>query len=600
MHRLRGVPAVAAIAVTTALAAGCSNPDIFVESIEVTQAIQTATNSLSLVSDRGTTVRVRVGVTGGGTASGVSGRLHVNVNGSAVTPPAGIAPINAPFSAPNAASWSRDNENHTLNFELPAVSGITTSADVDVVVNLDVLAGEPDTTNNSGTVDNLTALQRILPQLYYTRIDYTPAGAGLPALADIQQGVGDMFVRGIYPVNDADANLYRQGLFPTLTWSQDGNGNGQVDSGGEVSDILDWLESCRQLIVDNSGGNGDDIFLYGWIAGNPIVGNGWAPIGGRVAFGNTEHVRHQRTYAHELGHNFGLDHNSRTLAPNTGWDTGARLANNPASNNTTGRVKPTTLSDIMRGGQLTNSAWVDEPTYTFFLDHEVLDPAGDREGDRRYTARIVAISGVLSTEGTQIVRLNPSFRYPWPSQPSLPFAGAAYIAEVIDSQGAAWNMPFSGMLGDDRDDQLVHFGFFTVRVRIPADREANVVRIRRVSGEVLREMRRTRPPTLSLGEVSTGAVLDSIVELTFTVADPDTPLGDVRVQFAYSADAGATWVPIAVNVPGTETRVSFDAAQIQNTAGNSLGVLRAFASDGLNTVMAERRGFTVRSGRPRS
>jgi len=591
---LRG--AVVALAVVST---GCTSPDIFVEGLEVTQAFQTAANGIDLVADRGTTVRVRVGVEGGGTAAGIDGRLHVQVDGVAVTPPAGIAPINAPFTAPEAALWNRDNEAHTLNFEVTAMTGIEASADVDVVVDLNPLPGEPDVTNNSGTVSNLMASQRITPKLYFTRINYTPAGAGLPALADVQAGVGDAFVRGIYPVNDADANLYLPGLFPTLTWSQDGNSNGQIDDDGEHSDLLDWLESCRQLIVDQSGENGDDIFLYGWVAGNPIVGNGWAPTGGRVAFGNTEHIRHQRTYAHELGHNFGLSHNTRTLAPDAGWDTGARLPANPATNNTSGRVKASTLNDIMRGGQMTNSAWVDETTYNFFFNHAVLDPSGDVEGDKRYSARIVALSGVLSVDGTRLVRLNPAFRYNWLSQPSLPFAGGAYVAEAIDDQGVAWNIPFSGILGDDRDNHDDVYGFFAVRIRVPANREVDVVRIRRTSGEILGEMRRTAPPSLVLGEVSTGELLSGIVEVKFEVSDPDSPLADIRVQFVYSSDAGATWVPIAVNVPGSDTSVSFDASEVENTVESGVGVLRAFASDGLNTVMAERRGFTVVNGIPK-
>ncbi len=29
--------------------------------------------------------------------------------------------------------------------------------------------------------------------------------------------VGDAIIQGIFPVNDGDPNLYREGLFPTLT-----------------------------------------------------------------------------------------------------------------------------------------------------------------------------------------------------------------------------------------------------------------------------------------------------------------------------------------------------------------------------------------------
>ena len=348
-------------------------PDIFVESIEVSQAIQDSTNSVVLVGDRSTAVRVRVGVDGGGSATGIDGILHVFVDGAQITTADGVAPINAGFTAPETGLWDRDNEDHTLNFEISAPTGITPTTDADFVVALTPLPGEPDTNNNSGSAVDLTVVESLTPKLYFTRINYTPAEAGLPDLSDIQAGIGNAFVDGIYPIDDSDPIRYQVGIFPSLTWSADPNGNGQVDSSNnEHSDILDWLESCRQLIVDAEG-NGDRIFLYGWIKGNPIVGNGWAPVGGRIAFGNTQQTRHQRTYAHELGHNFGLSHNTRRLTPDTGWDTGARLEDNPTGNNTNGRVKPSVLWDVMRGGQLTNQAWVDQTTYEYFLGHDVLD-----------------------------------------------------------------------------------------------------------------------------------------------------------------------------------------------------------------------------------
>lgn len=582
-----------------AVAVGCASPDIHVEGIEVTQAIQDTAQSVQLVSQRATAVRVRVGTASGGSAAGVDGALRVFVDGAEVTPVGGVAPINTPFTAPDSASWDRDQQDHTLNFELAAPSGIVASSDVDFVVDLDPLPNEPDTTNNQGRLDDLSFEERISPQLYFTRINYIPAGAGLPALADVEPGMGDSFVQGIYPVDDSDPDLYREGLFPTLTWSQDPNGNGQIDSGGEVSDILDWLESCRQLIVDADGGSGDDIFLYGWVEDNPIPSNGWANTGGRIAFGNTQHIRHQRTYAHELGHNFGLSHNSRTLDPDTGWDTGGRLDGNPATNNTTGRVKITTLNDIMVGGQLTDSAWVDPTTYDFFLSSPVIAPGGGGPDERR-SLGVVAVSGVLDDSGRELVRLNPTFRYPWPSEASQPFDGGEYLAVVTDVQGTTYETTFSGVLGDDARDSEEIYGFFAVAVEVPAALQiAEVSVIRREDERVLGTLRRSAPPAVRLERPSAGDTLAEEVEVRFSVSDSDTPLSEVRLQFAYSSDGGTTWVPVAVNVPGTETSVVVDSRQVQNTLEQGAGAIRAFASDGLNTVFDEVTGLTVERGRPR-
>src|SRR5262245_52436436 len=113
--------------------------DLSVTSVEVTQGLQTQTNTITLVSQRSTAVRATLGV--GGTANpvaGVTGQLHVFVNGTEITPAAGVAPINAPFTASLAPQ--RTNENDTLNFELPAPTGITASTDVDVRVDITPVA----------------------------------------------------------------------------------------------------------------------------------------------------------------------------------------------------------------------------------------------------------------------------------------------------------------------------------------------------------------------------------------------------------------------------------------------------------------------------
>jgi hypothetical protein len=402
--------------------------DLTVTNVEITQAIQTTTNTIELVTQRGTAVRATLADLEASwpPVSGVTGRLHVFVNGAEITPAAGVPPVNAPLTVP--AAPQRANENDTLNFELPSASGITASADVDFRVDITPATGETNTANNSVAADNLTFIDRTTPSIFFTRVNYVPSGLGLPNLADLQPGVGDVFVRGIYPVNDSDPNLYRQGLFPTLTFNQDAGTVGTID-GTDVDNLLSLLASCRQLIVDAGLGANNRTFLYGWIAGNPINGNGWGQQPGFNAFGNTQHTRHQRTFAHELGHNFGLPHPDSATLDQVGWDVGARLVNNPPGNNTTGRVKGVNLFDIMVGGQLTNSAWVNTTTYNFFLGSSIVSSpdvlvaaAGGPEavgGAEEELAeldaaisRTVVVQGIFDPEGERLVYLKPVFRFP--------------------------------------------------------------------------------------------------------------------------------------------------------------------------------------------
>jgi hypothetical protein len=379
--------------------------DLTVDSVEVTQATQTRTNSIPLVARRSTGVRAKIGVDDLPqtlhSVAGVTGTLHVFANGAEVTPASGISPINAPFTV--RRSPDRNKENHTLNFELLAPTAITASTDVDFRVDLDPAAGEADANNNSGSANDLTAVERRTPFIFYTRIDYTPSGLGPPDPGRVAPGTGDAFVRGILPVDDSDRLLYRETA--PLTFGFDPNGNRTLDESTdpEQRELLDRLEERRQEIIRNHGLESDRVFLYGWIAGNPIDGNGaccyarsdfvngsWVHRHfNRVGFGNTADGLYQRTFAHELAHMFGLRHNNGINATGTdpgldetGWDVGRRLDANPAGNNEIGRVKPITRPvagpdfDIMTTGvpptfptPRTNEAWINTKHYKFLLNH---------------------------------------------------------------------------------------------------------------------------------------------------------------------------------------------------------------------------------------
>ncbi|HYN50711.1 MAG TPA: hypothetical protein VES62_07280 [Thermoleophilaceae bacterium] len=579
--------------------------DLTVTGLEITQAIQTPTNTIQLVSQRSTAVRATIGVSGSaGPVAGVTGQLHVFVDGTEITPAAGVQPIGGAFTAPLGPQ--RANEADTLNFELPAPTGITASANVTFRVDLTPAVGETDTTNNSLTTPALSVVDRTTPSLFYTAIDYTPAGAGLPTAALIAPGAGDAFVRGILPVNDGDPNLYRQGLFPSLPYGGDADGDGRLNaSGADGNDLLSLLASCRQLIVDDGLGATNNTFLYGWIAGNPIDGNGLAQVGGFNAFGNSEVTRGQRTYAHELTHNFGLIHINQNL-DQVGWDVGGRLINNWSGNGVTDRVKPTTLFDIQDAGRLTNQAWIYTTNYNFLLASPVLASTDRRIASLSYGSplfqlaepveRVAVIQGVLAESGGELIRLEPVFRFPWASQPSLSQPEGAFVAEVVDEAGDVTRTPFIGLIADDPDrvEEREVPGFFEVMIAVDPDREIVLVRI--LDGATERELGRleqSEPPTIRIEAPAAGAQLGERTEVIWEVTDPDTPISEILVQVAYSPDGGQSWVPIAVDVPASVNSIAFDSTMIQRSEGN--GVLRVFASDGLTTIFDEVGGLTPTS-----
>lgn len=580
---------VCSILLTAYGLSGCRpSIDISVGNIEVTQGIQTSTNTITLVAQRSTAVRVTVNHKAI-TLPTVDGRLHIFVNGTEITPTGGLLPINTPFQPPTTAQ--RGNENDTLNFEILAPTNITASTNVDFRVDLTSSIYDPNTTNNTEWLNDLTFAGRLTPLLYYVRVDYTPAGQGLPDVNLVQAGSGDLFVHGILPVNDGDTNLYREST-PTMTFATDPNNNNVVD-GTEVNTLLTNLATRRQTIVNNNVGATSRTFLYGWLRGNPIDGNGWATVNGFNAFGNTEAVRGQRTYAHELLHNFGLSHNNNTLNPEVGWDVGGRLDGDWAGNNVTGRVKPANLFDLMVAGQLTNVAWVCPGTYQTMLNHATLalpPPSPLLLEMIDLQPHVLVVYGYLDPDGKEILWLSPAFRFPWLSQPTPAEQKGRFLAEAVDEAGKTYAVGFDALITDDTGRTM--YGFFEVMLPVSPDLKVDSLRILDAENQIeFIKLTRTEPPQIEIITPATGDHLGEKTTLSWQVKDPDTPLDQLATVVVYSPDRGENWSPIAVGLTGEVQQLTFDSTQIR--LSDQQGVLRIFVSDGLNTVYYDVGGLTT-------
>jgi hypothetical protein len=559
-------------------AANKGNYDITVTDILVTQAIQTTSpiNSVPLVSQRSTVVRVMLD-TGGKTAvSGVTGTLSVAVNGNPVSLGTHASPVNGSILAPLSPSWA--NECDTLNFEIPSPTGITASTSVKFHADITPVAGEKDNTNNSKEV-TLAVTDRTTPWIYYTPIDFAGTGAPDPTL--IQPGTGDSFVRGIYPINDSDPSLYKKASFPALAWP-DSNGNGMLD-GSEGSALLTQLEQCRQLIVTGGVGPDSRVFLYGWIKGNPMSYNGLSTVPGQVAFGNTEAVRYQRTFAHELGHDFGFNHDTDSIGE-VGWDVGGRLAVGPAGNNVAadGRIKPSDLKDIMYAGLLTNQAWIEKARYEDLYNNPVLATAPDKsQASKDY----LFIQGQFDPAGQQLAKRLSVFRYPWPIPPPPPPPDpekARYSAVVTNAQGEVAKVGFNALVSAPEEKTLSH-GAFEVPVKLAGD-IAEVQIIDNQSGTVLTDRKAAGKPSIRITSPDSGSKLGEKTEISWE-AQFGVPADQVEYQVAYSPDNGETFVPLAVGISGDTRKITVNTREISKSAGT--GLIRVFLSDGLTTTYAD-------------
>jgi hypothetical protein len=311
------------------------------------QTIQTGT--IPLVAGKSTIVRVPVASNGDTSGGGeFDGLLRIFVGG-VETPESPIYSTNGPL--PVGTGPALLDLESTLNFVFiaPEGSDVTFRAEVNPA-GAGQLA-ETDFANNEIEIGPYDITCKRIPEVIYVPIDYRPGGGATPNLPNfglIKPGVGDGFIQGIYPGADWE---YRRSDVPSKLWTQSLSGIG--------TSLLNSLQSDFNLLSPQPD------FIYGWVPGALPGYNGQAiGIPGDVGMGNTEPIRHQRTFAHELGHLFGLSHNSTKL--NT---VGVDVEHHLIDTQSLGQIKNGDLNDIMSAGLLTNQAWVAAGNYNFFLNH---------------------------------------------------------------------------------------------------------------------------------------------------------------------------------------------------------------------------------------
>lgn len=566
-----------ALAVVAALLAAPAShaADLAVSGIEVTQALQNydvadpgdpANNSNVLVEGNHTAARVYVEVTNSVTpVAGVTAFLTVFVNGAlhAVVGPNAPGFISAPLTP------DPGNEGDSLNFTLPI--DLAEGDDIDLQVTLDPLnaIAEDDETNNTFQLDDVPFECRETPEIVYSIINYTaPDETDLTTLGQpdpllIAPGSGDSFVFGIYPFPD-DHSQYHLGPFPPFNWNQN------IDT--STVDFLNALEDCRQDI--------DPVpkFLYGWFKENPYSGNGAAiSAPGNVAFGNTQTSpnRFQRTFAHELGHLFGLLHNTRDLDPDTGFDVEDLLG--------LGRAKDVTKKDIMYAGLLTPEAWVDDITYEYFMGHECLECTGD-------SGHLVAwpyLTGVLSRVPGR-GRLNAAFEFPRYATASPAIANPTVFVEALNASGQVLERIGVAPSFELETGSLIDSVPFAVT--FSKAQAIRTIRLVESTGVSARIQRTPNAPQVAISSPRPGDVLDGVEEVVWagTDVDLDTLVYAAQYSPGFDRQGRRIWAPLAIRQRAT--RATFDTKYL---APSQNGRIRVLASDGLNTRWAEVGGLVV-------
>jgi len=550
-----------ALLVASAGAAEAQGFDVTATDIQVTQAIQLPNGSTPLVAGRTTYVRASMS-SQNFAGEQIDGYLRVFVNGVEI-PESPIYSRNGPVDA--VGSSNLNNIAQTLNFVLqpPASNDVVFT----VVLNAPGpnYVPEADTSDNTFTSPPQTFSHQAMGEIAYSPIDYRPNGGGpnLPDPTLIEPGVGDNFVQAIYPTLDW---FYHRTDAPSKLWTNSLSGSG--------------TSLLNSLNVDINMMSPRPDFLYAWVPGG-LPYNGVAFLNGDVSMGNTQAFKHQRTFAHEIGHNFGLSHNTSSIN-HPGVDVEHHL--NLSQGLTVGKSE--NLSDIMWPGLNTNQAWVRDITWSFFFNHSTFDgptapgPEGPApDGPVLLVAgRRIAKTGALELE--HVLEL-PS------GEPttSLPESAAELRVRVRTRSGLESNLWIACATAHDACDldgadsavEPIDAAFLAVLPLGSDPIDALSVDPLDGFGSGVRLERSASAPTVEFVSPTGAALEDGRLRVEWSASDADGD--DLTYYLRYSPD-GTRWAPIATG--STQTRFDVDVAELPAFVDGQ-GRFQVIASDGLRT-----------------
>ena len=282
--------------------------DLSIDSLEITQAVQTPSNSVPLVAGRPAIVRVYAKYTG----TAVPGSVTVSLTGArggVALPPVTLGP------QPVSASPSRATYSSSFNLPLPT-SWLSGTVAMTATVDSEAAEDEADETNNTATATlvfhTVPALDLVIVPIRYTDTGTINPGVYPPPTVDT---VSD-FIKRTYPLSTINMTFHAPYNFT-----------------GDLSDSYYWgnndhtglLDHVTALKTGEVGVYSPKVY-YGLVSTGTSVSNTWLPlsssfilgigwIGTRasagldipVSFGLPDDITSD-TAAHEIGHNLGRYH----------------------------------------------------------------------------------------------------------------------------------------------------------------------------------------------------------------------------------------------------------------------------------------------------
>jgi len=572
-------------------------PDFSVIGLEVTQAIQDMSNSVTLIAGKRTYVRahVQAGLLGG--TGHVKGEFVIKY-GTAFTSQVGPIPAGNPGGKITVkVAPDRGKVNDSFWVELPPETLSGGWKEIRFTVNPDHSVTETNYGNNSATA--LVTLMNSPPmKVKIHNIIYEANGSWHSAsIQDLLFMVS--WLRRAYPVPSVNWQLFGaywplntppsdHGCTVVNTWLAwhrilDGS-PAQWRYYGMVTDTGGWMRGCAKDIPS-------------WVASGPTGAGGW----GWNAW-DTDGSYGDWYGSHELGHTYGRYHalcSGSEGGPDLAYPYPGGLIGIPGDPNTfygwdieSQEVYPPTWSDIM---SYCPDQWISDYTYHALRDRIAWE-AGSSSSSARPRVTLsdyLAVFGVANvTQGT--AELNALYRLPEITDPEPQVPSEDWALVLYGPAGEALaSYPFTPKPDTSWEEGEDLIG--AIDEAVPWVSDTALIAVEHRGARVASRAVSANQPTVTLAYPNGGESLGgSVATARWEGFDDDGD--DLTYTLLFSPDAGSNWTTITSRVNGSEFDLPLD-----ELPGTDQGRLRVIVSDGVHTGEDQSDGtFSVERKAPQA
>ncbi len=500
------------------------NADLTITGVEITQATQRVNNSVPLVANRNTVVRIFAEAPVGGSANNVVVRLTA-VRGGSTIGTLNSAPVTIPVDA------TRDSFNSTVNFELP-VGWLSGNVSLTATIDPDNTIPESNESNNS-LVQPMNFNEVPDLQVTIVPINYTHTGPTAPGFypAQSEDEISDWLIRA-YPIDNVQVTIRSPYNFT-----------------GNLQDANSWVNNSETGLLDRMYqlkltdgypedtpvvyyalvpiGNGSTQWFFSGIAGIGWIGYRESVGLNLVGYGSDIDAT-GKLAGHEIGHNMGRRHApcGNPGGPDPSYPYAGASIGEYGLDIPNGEFwSPATAVDIM---SYCEPAWISDYTYIGIYNDQL---ANGFMAENVTAVDSMVVSAGLDNDGS--VHLNPSYVFSsFPSARTI----SGYQVELLDEAGDV--LVSHSMQLREAEEDGVSGQMLTAVLPLPTKPAAT---LRIVHGDEIVALRAFDNPATFGPQTAVAIREGDAITLNWGLVD-------IPAIVRYSPDGGQSWLGLGIGI----------------------------------------------------